>query len=52
MKLGNKEIIDQMGNKFHSFESIGIGVIEPSSRVTELLNMINMEIKKVQEHLH
>lgn len=52
VKLGNKEIIDQMGNKFHSFESIGIGVIEPSSRVTELLNMINMEIKKVQEHLH
>jgi hypothetical protein len=44
--LGNKEVIDTMGNKLYSFESIGIGVIEPSIRVTELLNMINVEIQK------
>ena len=47
--LDNKEIIDP--NKLHSFESIGIGVIEPSMRVTELLNMINTEIQKQLKHL-
>jgi hypothetical protein len=42
--FGNKEIIDTLGNKLHSLESMGIGVIEPSIRVGELLEKINVYI--------
>lgn len=50
VRMGNQEIVDPKGNKLHSFESIGIGVIEPSIRVSELLDMINTEIQKQLEH--
>ncbi len=44
----NREAYDQ--NELQSFESIGIGVIEPSVRVVELLNMINEAVRQKLKH--
>ena len=39
-------LIDNLGNKLISYESIGIGVIEPASYVRELLEYVQTEINK------
>lgn len=39
-------LMDNLGNKVVSYESIGIGVIEPASFVRELLNFVQVEINK------
>jgi hypothetical protein len=42
---GMEILLDNKGNKLMSFESIGIGVIEPATRVNELLHYIENKIK-------
>ncbi len=45
--IENKEnpITDNQGNKLLSYESIGIGVVEPAIRIRELLDYVNGSIK-------
>ncbi len=45
-KTQNPILIDSIGTKLMSFESIGIGIVEPAMRVKELLRSIEKELEK------
>ena len=47
VEAGGKTVLDVAGKELYSLESIGIGVIEPVTRVRELLDNLKNELQKV-----
>lgn len=49
VEAGGKSVLDVAGKELYSLESIGIGVIEPVSRVKELLDNLKKELQEVMK---